>query len=169
MRRLRCATVRRLALLLAALVLAGCGGSSTRATTTNAAAPPGPGTTLYAGGDWAVQLDGNEATAYHRVAGVWKADRSGAVKIRILGPKPGQTAAATPQVAAELSAAKPLIESGMWVDGTELVAKGGGLTPTRGTIYGAPTAPLGKGTHVAVAYARTAAHGAAVAWIFRVV
>ena len=160
--------MRRFALLLIALALAGCGGSAKESlTTTNEAAPPGPGTTLYAGGDWAVQLDGNEATAYHRVAGSWKADRSGAVKIRILGPD--GDVAPTPQVAAEFSAAKPLIESGMWVDGTELVAKGGGLTPTKGTLYGAPTTPLAKGTHVAVAYARTAAHATAIAWTFRVV
>jgi ABC-type glycerol-3-phosphate transport system substrate-binding protein len=158
--------VRRLALLLTALALAGCGGSSKQAAT-NAAAPPGPGTTLYAGGDWAVVLDGNQATAYHRVAGAWKADTSGAVKIRVLGPD--GDVAAIPQVAAELSAKKPLIESGMWVDGNELVAKGGGLKPTKGTIYGAPGAALSKGTHVAVAYARTADHAAAVAWTFRVV
>jgi ABC-type glycerol-3-phosphate transport system substrate-binding protein len=160
--------VRRLALLLTALALAGCGGSA-KQPATSAAAPPGPGTTLYAGGDWTVLLDGNEATAFHKVAGAWKADTSGAVKIRILGPDPDSNAAATPQVAAELSARKPLIESGMWVDGTELVAKGGGLNPTRGTIYGAPGAPLAKGTHVAVAYARTDDHATAVAWTFRVV
>jgi hypothetical protein len=159
--------VRRLALLLAALAFAGCGGASKETTATNAAAPPGPGTTLYAGGEWAVVLDGNEATVFHRVKGAWKPDTSGAVKIRILGPD--GAVAATPQVAAELSAKKPLIESGMWVDGTELVAKGGGLRPTKGTIYGAPAVPLTKGTHVAVAYARTADHGTAVAWTFRVV
>ena len=56
----------------------------------------------------------------------------------------------------------------MWVDGKELPAKGGGLTPTRGTIYGAPGAPLARGTHVAVAYGRTAEHGTAVGWSFRV-
>ena len=159
--------MRRLAPLLTAFVLAGCGGSSaTVTTTTTAAAPPGPGTTLYAGGDWAVVVDGDHATAFHRVGGTWNADTSGAVKIRILGPD--GAAAATPQVAAELSAKHPLIESGMWVDGKELVVKGGGLTATKGTIYGAPGAPLTKGTHVAVAYARTAAHAAAVAWSFRV-
>jgi hypothetical protein len=159
--------VRRLALLLTALALAGCGGSShTGTTTTNAAAPPGPGTTLYAGGDWAVVLDGTKATAFHRVAGTWKPDTSGAVKIRILAPH--GSVAPTPQVASELSAAKPLIESGMWVDGQELLVKGGGLTSTKGTIYGAPAAPLTKGTHVAVAYARTDTHGTAVAWSFRV-
>jgi ABC-type glycerol-3-phosphate transport system substrate-binding protein len=161
--------VRRLALLLTALALAGCGGGSsgTGTTTTNAAAPPGPGTTLYAGGDWAVVLDDDHATAFHRVAGTWKADTSGAVKIRILGPD--GDVASTPQVAAELSATRPLIESGMWVDGQELMAKGGGLTATKGTIYGAPGRPLTKGTHVAVAYARTADHATAVAWSFRVV
>ncbi|MFL5964422.1 MAG: hypothetical protein ACJ757_16190 [Gaiellaceae bacterium] len=144
--------MRRLALLLAALALAGCGGSS--------------GTTLYAGGDWKLVLDGGQATAFHQVAGTWKADTTGAVKIRILAPE--GTVAAMPQVAAELSAKKPLIESGMWVDGTELTAKGGGLTPTKGTIYGAPAAPLTKGTHVAVAYARTDDHATAVAWSFTV-
>jgi hypothetical protein len=144
--------------------LAGCGGSS--GTTTSAAAPRGPGATLYAGGDWAVVLDDDNATAFHRVAGTWKADTSGAVKIRILGPVGNVTS--RPQVAAELSAAKPLIESGMWVDGKELVVKGGGLTATKGTIYGAPGGPLTKGTHVAVAYARTANHATAVAWSFRV-
>jgi ABC-type glycerol-3-phosphate transport system substrate-binding protein len=159
--------VRRLFLLLLALALAGCGGSSKQPATANAAAPPGPGTTLYAGGDWAVVLDGDHATAFHRVAGSWNADTSGAVKIRILGPD-GKVAP-TPQVAAELSAGKPLIESGMWVDGHELLVKGGGLTATKGTIYGAPDTPLTKGTHVAVAYARTAEHATAVAWSFRVV
>jgi hypothetical protein len=147
--------VRRLviALLLTALALAGCGGSS-------------HGTTLYAGGDWKVVLDGTKATAFHQVAGTWKPDTSGAVKIRILGPN--GTVAPTPQVATELSAKQPLIESGMWVDGKELLVKGGGLTSTKGTIYGAPATPLTKGTHVAVAYARTDTHGTAVAWSFRV-
>ena len=159
--------MRALSLLLMALALAGCGGSSKSATTTSAAAPPGPGTTLYAGGDWAVVLDGDHATAFHRVADTWSADTSGAVKIRILGPD--GAVAATPQVAAELSAKQPLIESGMWVDGKELVVKGGGLSATKGTIYGAPGTPLTKGTHVAVAYARTAQHATAVAWSFRVV
>ena len=41
-----------------------------------AAKPPGPGQTLYAGGDWAVVLDGDDATAFHRVGGTWKPDRS---------------------------------------------------------------------------------------------
>jgi hypothetical protein len=162
--------VRPIALLLAALALTGCSGSGSGSSEprapASAAAPPGPGTSLYAGGDWAVVVDGVKATAFHRVAGTWRADTSRAVKIRILGPH--GTAPRRPQVAAELSAKKPLVESGMWVDGRELLAKGGGLLPTRGTIYGAPSAPLVTGPHVAVAYGRTAEHATAVGWSFRV-
>jgi hypothetical protein len=148
--------VRRLALLLlAAGLLAGCGSSSSAS-----------GTDLYAGGDWKVVLDGDTATAYHRVEGDWRPDRSNAVKIRILGPE--GKAPALPQVAVELSARRPLIESGLWVDGEELLAKGGGLTSTKGTIYGAPAAELSPGKHVAVAYGRTETHAHAVAWTFTV-
>ena len=39
----------------------------------------------------------------------------------------------------QLSAGSPLVESGLWVDGVELLEKGGGLTATKGTIYGAPS------------------------------
>jgi hypothetical protein len=155
-------------MLLLVVLLAGCGSSrsATAPTTTAASEPPGPGSVLYAGGDWAVVVDGSEATAFHRVAGRWRPDRAGAVKIAILGPKQGEQVAATPQVAVELRAKRPLVESGMWVDGEELVVKGGGLSPSRGTIYGAPASPLAPGTHVAVAYGRTSTHATAVAWTF---
>ena len=155
-------------LLLAVLALTACGSKSGSSTTTTAAASPGPGEVLYAGGDWAVVVDKGKAAAYHRVAGSWRADRTGRVQVRVLGPKPGSTVAKIPQVGVELSAKKPLIESAIWVDGEELLAKGGGLTPTRGTIYGAPAAPLAKGAHTAVAYGRTGTSATAVAWTFRV-
>jgi hypothetical protein len=157
--------VRRALLLLAAVLLAGCGSSSKESATTTTTMPP-PGHVLYAGGDWAVSLDGAHATAYHRVAGTWRPDETGAVKIAILGPK-GKVAR-IPQAAVELRATAPLIESGMWIDGEELVVKGGGLRPERGTIYGAPGAALAPGKHVAVAYGRTATHATAVAWTFTV-
>lgn len=148
-------------------VLAGCGGSSSpKVATTTTTPKPGPGTVLYRGGAWAVVLAGDTARALRLVGGSWRPDTSGAVKVSILGPH--GTAARRPQVAAELSAKSPLVESGLWLDGTELLAKGGGLTPNRGTIYGAPNAPLSAGKHVAVAYGRTAAHATAVAWSFSV-
>jgi hypothetical protein len=73
-----------------------------------------------------------------------------------------------PQVAAELTADRALVESQLWVDGIALLVKGGGLQPTRGTIYGAPASSLRRGKHTAVAYGRTATHATAVAWTFSV-
>ena len=168
--------MRRLILLFLAVVGAGCGGSSkstaptTTAVTTTAASPSTavPGSrVLYAGGAWAVVLHGKQAVAVHLVDGGWQPDRSGRVRIEILGPPPGGTAAKLPQIAAQLTAPAPgLVESGLWVDGKALQVKGGG-SPTRATIYGAPAKPLAAGTHPAVAYGRTAGTGTARAWSFR--
>jgi hypothetical protein len=161
--------VRRLGLLALVAVLAACGSSSRTAETTTATVPrPGPGKVIYQGLQWSVVVDHGKAKALRLLNGRWTADTSTAVRISILGPKPGSQAAATPQVAAELVGNVPLVESALWVDGQELLEKGGGLSPKRGTIYGAPSTPLAKGTHVAVAYGRTATHAHAVAWTFRV-
>ena len=126
---------------------------------------------LYIGGDWAVASvrsgDRAYAAAFRLVDGRWRADLTRRVKVRILGPDAGTKADATPQVAAEIAAADPLAESGLWVDGQALDVKGGG-SATKGTIYGAPAAALEPGTHVAVAYGRTARNGTAVAWTFTV-
>ena len=165
----------RLAPIVLVLLLAACGSSSNSTTSSSAPPPqqttPDPaasigGKTLYRGGAWAVVVDGSHAVALHLTGRRWRPDRSGSVKVEFLGPH--STAAPIPQVAAQLSAKSPLVESALWVDGQELTAKGGGLTPTRGTIYGAPTAQLAKGEHVAVAYARTATAATAVARPFLV-
>jgi hypothetical protein len=166
--------VRRLPLLAAlvtvALIAAGCGSSSASETTTASAPPtPGPGQVVFQGSSWAVVVDHGKAAALHLVNGVWKPDRSGIVKIDILGPKPGSKGnPARLQVAAQLRGNADLVESALWVDGVELLEKGGGLTPTRGTIYGTTVSPLRPGKHTAVAYARTGTHGTAVAWTFSV-
>jgi hypothetical protein len=165
------ARVRRLLpLLVAVALLAACGSSPKPTTTTTAAKRPvPPGTVLYEGAAWAVAVSGPKATAYHLVGGAWRPDRTGQVKIDILGPKPSSKGnAATPQVAFEMTGKSALIDSALWVDGAELLTKGGGLGPDQGTVYGAPNAPLKKGLHVAVAYGRTATHATAVAWVFRV-
>jgi len=158
--------------VLGTIVLAGCGGATKQTTT---ATEPGPAAavgagakTIYQGDLWAVVVDGTKAVALRQVRGAWKPDRSGGVKIDILGPRPGATVAPVTQVAAELSAKTDLADSAIWVDGAEVLTKGGGLTPTRGTIYGATGAPLAKGKHQAVAYARTATTATAVAWSFSV-
>jgi hypothetical protein len=151
--------VRLAPLLAVALIAAACGSSKPSG--------PGPGTVVFQESEWAVVIDHGTAVAEHLVGGKWVPDRSGAVQVAILGPKPGSKGnPATPQVAAELSAKQALADSALWVDGVEVIGKGGGLTPNRGTIYGAPDAPLRPGRHTAIAYGRTAAHATAVAWTF---
>lgn len=161
--------MRRLAAPLALLVLAaGCGSTKHAVVTSTGGAPPkpGPGRVLYENGSWAVVLTGTKATALHLAGGAWRPDRSGAVKITILAPQGRATT--TPQVAAEFKAPTGLVETGLWVDGKELLEKGGGLKPSNITIYGSPDGKLARGRHVAVAYGRTATAGAAVAWVFHV-
>lgn len=160
--------VRRLAPLALLVLAAGCGSAKHADTTTSAAAPPrpGPGRVLYDGGTWAVVLSGTKATALHLAGGAWHPDRSGTVKITILAPKGKATT--TPQVAAEFKAPTRFVETGLWVDGKELLEKGGGAKPSDVTIYGAPDGKLARGRHVAVAYGRTATTGTAVAWTFHV-
>jgi hypothetical protein len=158
-------------LALTASATSGCGGSKHIATTATAA--PGPAAAVGAGAKtlyqstngWAVVQTGAKAVALHLVAGTWRPDRTGAVHIQILGPL--RSATRQPQVAAEISAPNELAETALWVDGEELLVKGGG-SPRRGTIYGTTAAPLAPGTHVAVAYGRTAIAGTARAWTFRV-
>jgi hypothetical protein len=147
-------------------IVVGCGSSD---ATPSAPPAPGPGKVVFEGTEWAVVVDGGKATAERLVGSAWRPAARGAVKIRVLGPRPGSTGnPGIPQVAAELSADDDLVDSGLWVDGVELLAKGGGLTPTRGTVYGAVTKGLQPGRHTAIAYARTATHAAAVAWTFSV-
>ena len=154
--------MRRLPLLALVAVVAACGGAKHTAAT---AVPPGD--VVYQGTSWAVAVSGTKAVAYHRAGGGWRADRGGDPTLEILGPKPGQTVAAIPQVAFQVTAKTDIVDTALWVDGVEVLGKGGGLTPKRGTIYGAPSSPLKPGTHLAVAYARDAKHGDAVAWSFR--
>lgn len=161
--------MRLAVLLILAAVLAGCGGATVSkppVVSTAAAPKPGPGQVLYQGGAWAVVVDGKKAVAEHLAGGAWVPDTSGAVRVTILGPR--GTVAPVTQLAAELSAKQPLVESGLWVDGVEQLVKGGGLKPNRGTIYGAPANPLASGVHTIVAYARTDTHATAVAATFRV-
>lgn len=152
-------------LLLGAAVLAllaGCGGSGGGDGT-----PKHSGETLYTSNGWTITLDGAKATLYHYVGNRWVVDRSHAVRIEILGPKPNRVAPNPPQVAIAMRSKQPLVESALWVDDLHLFEKGGG-SPTNGTIYGAPANPLDPGRHVAVGYARTAYGGTVVAWVFQV-
>jgi hypothetical protein len=179
--------VSRLVLVVAVAVLAGCGGSNTTTSSTTTAAVPDPAAamralvashpelagavrTLYQGSSWAVvqSTAGGKAHAvvFQLVGGKWLPDLNGRVKVKILGPQPGARVAGVPQVAIEVNSKLPFVETALWIDGTELLEKGGG-SPTEGTIYGSPEKALKPGPHVAVGFARTIADGTAVAWVFK--
>jgi len=180
---------RLLGVLAFTVALAGCGGSSSSqpAATTQQSAPnvadamqaliktapslAGTVRTLFQETSWAVveTRSGNHASAvaFHLIGGHWQPETTGSVKVEILGPAPGARAPLQPQVAAAVSAPTRLVDTGLWIDGGALVAKGAG-SPTSGTIYGAPLTELARGRHVAVAYARTASAATAVAWVFNV-
>ena len=162
--------MQRLApILLVAVLLAGCGSSKhePKAPLSPASALGAGSKVLYGGGDWAVVTRGNQVVAAHLVNGTWQPDRSGVVKVSVLGPP--KSATDIPQAAAEMSAPSHLVEEGLWIDGKELLEKGGGLTPEKVTVYGAPDKKLAKGKHVLVAYGRTDTHGTAVLYTFTVV
>jgi hypothetical protein len=162
-------------LLAAAGLLTACGGSkhaAEPAATTVAVPSPadalGPGgRALYQGGRWGVVQLGSKAAAVHYVGGAWQVDDRKLVDVEILGPPPNGSAEKLPQVAAQITGKTRLVEEGLWVDGVELLEKGGG-TPKRVTVYGAPEQALKPGKHLAVAYGRTATAGTAVAWTFTV-
>jgi hypothetical protein len=160
-----------LPLLVLTVALGACGGGSkhaatTSTTTTTTATVPDPGTamaalikqhaavkgvvrTLYLTPAWAVveSVGPARATAlaFRLENGTWVADRSGKVKLQILGPQAASTTTAKPAVALKFMTTSPSIESALWIDGSELVERGGG-TPTRGTISGSPLHPLAPGS-----------------------
>ena len=176
--------MKRLApLLVLALAAAACGGGLKSTAVADPAAamraliatqPKLAGTvrTLFQGSGWAVVQSSSpgraSAVPFRLVGGRWRADQSDKVKLKILGPEPGSPGAPRQvQVAIEISAPQPFVESALWVDGVELDDKGGG-SPTEGTIYATTAHPLKPGPHVAVGYARTDTTGTAVAWVFTV-
>jgi hypothetical protein len=127
--------------------------------------------TLYESSGWSVVQSVTpkkaNAVVFRQIGSKWVQDKTGTVKLDILGPQPGATAPAHAQVAIQFTGKTPFVESAIWVDGKVVPVLGGG-SPTRGTIYGALKKPLAAGQHVAVGYARTGLTGSAVAWLFKV-
>jgi hypothetical protein len=132
------------------------------------------------GGGWAVAwavgthtAEGTtETMAYavplQRTGGRWLAEISPAIQVRPLGPDQGETVGATPQVAAELKAPEPIVDSSLLVDGAPLEIESGGPSSNFISMFGAPREPLAAGRHVAVAFARAGTDAAARAWTFEV-
>ena len=108
------------------------------------------------------------AVAERLQGGTWLAEIAGPVALTALGPRPRGTAAPIPQVAFEIKAPKPIVDTALWVDGKPIDTKGGGPSSTYISIYGAPATPLMQGRHVAVAFARAGTNASALAWWFTV-
>lgn len=156
-----------LVLLVPVLALAACGGSS--ATKPSLGFPAGvEAQQRDVGSGWSVAWGTAGRKAYAVALHGKTVVRSADLKLRVLGPEPGSTAASLPQVAAEIRAATPIDDTTLLVDGTPIDTKSGGPSPSYISIYGAPAAALASGRHVAVAFARAGESGRAVAWTFTV-
>jgi len=130
------------------------------------------------GGNWAVAWTSGTHTAEgttefmaYAVAlrlqgGRWLASIAGPVQLNPLGPDDGAEASAQPQVAVEIKADEPIVDTALLVDGTPIDTRGGGPSTDYISIYGAPAEPLEPGRHVAVAFARAGTSAAARAWWF---
>lgn len=186
---------REVALVAAALALAGCGGGSAPRLPETELGPARPGQTLaafatsrqapkelaaLAGAP--VVLD-EQITNRFAVAAVARGDRAFAAALRWVGdrwsvlldapvrlhavrPNPGERVRARTQVAADVSANAAIAEAGLWLDGRALAANGGGLDRRHLTMWQEAPQPLRRGRHVVVAYASTEADASALAWTF---
>jgi hypothetical protein len=148
---------RAVPLLLLVVVLAGCGGGSDTTAGFDSHDLGGGWEVLWKpdGSRALVQRDGDEVA------------RDG-IALRVLGPDRGETTGKIPQIAAEISATAAIADYTLLLDGTPLDVKGGGVSPRRITVYGAPASSLSSGRHVVVAAARAGDSAAATAWTFSV-
>jgi hypothetical protein len=161
--------MRPVLILAVAALLAGCGGSGSPAKPELPGAPAGLEVQQRdLGGGWGAAWASAGTKAYAAALQDGKVVAGSAVKLRPLGPDQGERTGTIPQVAAELSAPKALVDYALLLDGEPLDVRGGGLTPEKISIYGAPAAPLDPGRHVVVAFARTDDAANAVAWTFTV-
>jgi hypothetical protein len=157
----------RTALVLAlALGLVGCGGSSS-------GVPQGfPNDAKVQehdlGGGWEILWATKGEKSYAVVERDGEEVPAGGLTVRILGPKPRETVASIPQVAAAIEAPDDIENYTLLVDGTPLDAKAGGVRANDISVYGAPVEALEPGSHVAVAAARAGEAAAAEAWVFTV-
>lgn len=84
--------------------------------------------------------------------GVWKLELGGSVSFNPISPDEQLTTDSTPQIATELDANEPVLESAIWVDRTAIVSK---VSPDALLMNGEVTTPIAPGRHTAVTFAAT--------------
>lgn len=99
--------------------------------------------------------------------GGWRLELDGPVKLRILGPDPGEIVVQPePQFAVEVKATDDILGGVLYADGKALTSNAGGLGPKNVTIYAPATIVKKRGVHFGAAIAATATDASAVAWTF---
>ena len=114
--------------------------------------------------DWAVAVIAGHIThegttafgAYglpaRKEGGVWKLELGGSVGFNPISPDEQLTTDSTPQIATELDANEPILESAMWVDRTSIEPI---VSPDSLLMNGEVTVPIPPGRHTAVTFAAT--------------
>lgn len=84
--------------------------------------------------------------------GAWKLELGGSVGFNPISPDEQLTTDSTPQIATELDANEPILESEIWVDRTPI---GAIVSPDSLLMNGEVTVPIPPGRHTAVTFAAT--------------
>ena len=95
----------------------------------------------------------------------WSVELGGPVRVESVRPEPGERVSGRTQIAAEVKARTAIEDAGLWLNGSALPARGGGLTPKALTMF-ADSGDLAAGRHSAVAFAATAGGASVLAWTF---
>ncbi len=112
--------------------------------------------------------DGAYGAALRGDRSTWRLELGGPVRLRILGPHPGEVVTAVgPQTAVEAKAPAAIEGAALYADGAPVDARSGGTSSRAVTFFGNAAAVTAKGVHFAAALAVTATEGSAVAWAFR--
>ena len=84
--------------------------------------------------------------------GAWKLELGGSVSFNPISPDEQLTTDSTPQIAIELNANEPILESAIWVDRTAIESS---VSPDALLMNGEVTVPLPPGRHTAITFAAT--------------
>lgn len=112
---------------------------------------------------------GSFAMALRRSGTRWRLELQGPVAIEAVRPQPLERVRRRTQLAAEVKGPRSLTEAGLWFDGLAFDARGASSPDGRSmTMWGEAPQPLGRGSHIVVAFAAAGGDASALAWHFSV-